>query len=140
MNPEVVEPFLQYSVLSLGFDETKGPPSFVFVFYELPLDHFPYRFPETAGFFITNGWVGGQGEFQQRLTIEGPNGKLLLDTGDRPFTLDDPKTPYLSVHFIQGIEFPAAGEHQVEVHLNGAPVMKYPFQVTQAPPDEDTTQ
>lgn len=134
----MIKPHLQYSVPCLGFDESKGPPSFMFVFYELPLEQFPYRFPETAGFFVVNGWVGGQGTFQQRLVLKADAETVLVDTDKRPFTMEDGKTPFMSVNFVQGIEFPRPGAYTVEVYLDDELMTSYTLLASQAPPEEDT--
>lgn len=126
------QPLLQFSVPSLGFDESKGPPTFKFVFFELPLDKFPYRFPETAGFFITNCWVGAAGEFQQRLVIRCGE-DVVVDAAPRPFLLEDARVPYMAVTFVQGVEFPRAGDYDVEIFLDQKSVMTYPLRVCQAP-------
>lgn len=130
---EVVSPLLQYSVPSLGFDESKGPPSLKFLFYELPLDTLPYRFPETAGFFITNCWVRGEGTFEQRVLIRCGK-EVIVDTAPRPFELENQSLPYIAVTFVQGVEFKNEGEHEVEVYLGEKLVMSYPLRISLAPP------
>lgn len=110
----------------------------MFVFYELPLEQFPYRFPETAGFFIVNGWVGGQGTFQQRLVLKADADTVLVDTEKRPFSMGDGKTPFMSVNFIQGIEIPRAGEYTVEVYLDDELMTAYPLLASLAPPETDS--
>lgn len=127
---------LLYSVPSLGFDESKGPPSFVFVTYQLPLDELPYQFPEEAGFFITNGWLGAAGTYRQRMTILDPSGKLWLDTEERPIELAKDDSPYMAVTFFQGLKFELAGTYRIEVELNDEPVLNYPFEVVIAQPEE----
>ncbi|MFA5507755.1 MAG: hypothetical protein WC423_20160, partial [Vulcanimicrobiota bacterium] len=100
---------LLYSVPSLAIDESKGPPSFVFVTHQLILDQFPYKFPETAGFFVTNGWLGEPGEYQQRILVSKPDGSPLIDTTSRPFTLEDQTIPYTAITFFQGLEIAEPG-------------------------------
>lgn len=120
---------LLYSVPSLGFDESKGPPSFVFVTYQLPLETVPYQFPEDAGFFVTNGWLGQSGTYRQRITILDPEGNLWLDTGEREIILEQDDIPYMAVTFFQGLEFTDVGVYRIEVELDDTPVLNYPYRV-----------
>ena len=120
---------LLYSVPSLGIDESKGPPSFVFVTHQLVLDQFPYKFPETAGFFITNCWLGEPGLYEQRIVVKRPDGEPLIDTTSRPFELEDPDVPYTAITFFQGLELPEAGLYRVTVQSNGTQVLEYPIHV-----------
>ena len=129
---ETISPRLQFSVPSLGFDESKGPPTLKFVFFELPLDSLPYRFPETAGFFITNCWVRGEGEFEQRILIKCGD-EVVVDTPPRPFELEDAGSPYMAVTFVQGVEFRKAAEHEIEIYLGEELVLSYPIQICVAP-------
>lgn len=128
-----MNPSLQFSLLCLGVDEQHGPPCFMYVFYELPLAEFPYRFPETAGFFLVNGWSGGRGEFTQSARIVDPDGQVLMDTGPRPLVLESPDVPFMSVTFVQAFEFPAPGVYRVEVLLEGQKVLNYALTAKVAP-------
>lgn len=121
-----------YSVPSLGFDESKGPPSFVFVTHQLPLDEVPYQFPSDAGFFITNGWLGSQGSYVQRITIAEPEGTLWLDSGPRELVLEQDNIPFMAVTFLQGLLFEAYGEYRIEIELDEKPILNYPFFVVAA--------
>ncbi len=120
---------LLYSVPSLGFDESKGPPSFVFVTHQLVLDEIPYQFPEDAGFFITNSWLGPSGSNQQNIRILGPSGRLWLETENRSLELEDPDIPYMVVTFFKGVKFAEAGVYRVEILLNDSLKSSYPFHV-----------
>lgn len=118
---------LLYSVPSLGIDESKGPPSFLFVTHQIVLDNFPYRFPETSGFFITNAWLGQAGQHRQQIVVYRPDGEVLVDTTERPFELEDPEIPYTAITFFQGLEFQQAGLYSVCVSLDGELVCEYPL-------------
>lgn len=120
---------LLYSVPSLGIDESKGPPSFVFVTHQLVLDEFPYKFPETAGFFITNCWLGEPGTYEQRIVVRQPDGEPLVDTTSRPFELEDQDVPYTAITFFQGLELPVPGLYRVTIYSNENEVLKYPIHV-----------
>lgn len=126
-------PSLQFSVLCLGVDEKHGPPCFMYVFYELPLAEFPYRFPDTAGFFLVNGWSGGLGQFTQRVRILDPEGQPVLETGARPMTLENPDVPFMSVNFIQGFEFARPGVYRVETWLDDRLVLSHALTARLAP-------
>lgn len=120
---------LLYSVPSLGIDESKGPPSFVFVTHQLVLDQFPYKFPESAGFFITNCWLGQPGEYEQRILVDQPDGEPLIDTTSRVFELKDPDIPYTAITFFQGLELATSGVYRVTVFNNDRKVLEYPLHV-----------
>lgn len=122
---------LLYSVPSLGVDESKGPPSFLFVTHQLVLDELPYSFPETSGFFITNGWLGAPGVHHQQITIQQPDGSLLVDTSERPFELEDADIPYTAITFFQGLELKSPGIYRVGISLDGELLCEYPFHVRQ---------
>lgn len=126
---------LLYSVPSLGIDDSKGPPTFVFVTHEIPLEEYPYSFPEDAGFFITNGWMGKPGQHAQRIELLDPAGALLVDTEDRELGLADDR-PYMAITYFQGITFKTPGKYTVRVSINGAEALSYPLYLTQAEPEE----
>lgn len=125
---------LLYSVPSLGIDDSKGPPTFVFVTYEIPLHEYPYSFPEDAGFFISNGWMGQPGQHQQRIELLDPQGVLLVDTGLRDLGIVDDR-PYMAITYFQGITFPAPGTYRVRVWLDDREVLSYPLYLTEAEPE-----
>lgn len=135
MTPSALEIVLLYSVPSLGFDESKGPPTFVFVTHEIPLNAFPYSFPEDAGFFVTNGWLGEPGNYQQRIQILSPKRDLLVDSDERPFALTAKNTPYMAVTFFTGVTFEYPGEYKVVVSVNALEHLAYPLHITEAPAD-----
>jgi hypothetical protein len=125
---------LLYSVPSLGLDDSKGPPTFVFVTHEIPLHAFPYSFPEDAGFFVTNGWMGQPGKHQQRIELLDPEGALVAETGDRELGLTDDR-PYMAITYFMGITFKVPGKYQIRVSINGQEALTYPLFLTQADPD-----
>lgn len=124
---------LLYSVPSLGIDDSKGPPTFVFVTHEIPLHDYPYTFPEDSGFFITNGWMGEPGSHQQRIELLDPSGAVMADTGDLALGLDDER-PYMAITYFQGVTFRAPGRYEIRVSVNGAEALLYPLYLTQADP------
>lgn len=132
-------PALQFSVPCLEVNEEKGPPSFNYIFYELPFPQFPFKFPDNAGFFIANGWCNGQGEYKQRMKIFGPKTSTslldeapLVDTGEQPFSLKERETPFMAINFIQGMEFKGPGTYRIQVLLNDEVALEYPMVVRQA--------
>lgn len=126
---------LLYSVPSLGLDDSKGPPSFIFVTHEIPLPEFPYTFPEEAGFFITNGWLGSPGQHSTRMLLQTPDGQTLADTGERPIDLPD-SHPYTAITFLQGLTFPEPGLYQVLIWGDGQEFLRFPLRLTLAPDPE----
>lgn len=132
----VLEPTLLYSVPSLGFDESKGPPTFVFVTHQLAVESLPFSFGEEAGFFISNGWLGAPGVYRQRIELLDPLGKLLVESGERTLELSQENVPYMAVTYFMGVTFQMAGEHTVVVSVEGRRCLAYPFHVIQAPPEQ----
>lgn len=120
---------LLFSVPSLGLDESKGPPSFLFVTHQLVLDEFPYQFPESAGFFVSNCWLGPVGEYTQRIVLSHPQGEVLLDTTDRPFQLEDSTIPYTAITFFQGLEIVDPGLYTVSVFCGDELKSEYPLHI-----------
>jgi hypothetical protein len=133
MHTAAAAPRLLYSVPSLGFDESNGPPTFVFVTHQLTLEKFPYSFPEDTGFFISNGWLGAPGVYQQRIELYKPSGELLVESGQRPLELIRENIPYMAVTFFMGVTFEAPGEHTIVVSVDGDLRVSYPFHVVGVP-------
>lgn len=125
---------LLYSVPSLGLDDSKGPPTFVFVTHEIPLHEFPYAFPDDAGFFVSNGWMGQPGTHRQRIELFDPEGGLMAETGDRELGLHDER-PYMAITYFQGLTFKTPGKYRIRVSLNGEEKLSYPLYLTQADPN-----
>ncbi len=124
---------LLYSVPSLGYDESKGPPSFVFVTHQIVLDAVPFAFPEDAGFFIVNGWLGEEGPHQQNIAIRKPSGQLWVETGPRDLQLESVEVPYMAVTFFKGVEIPEEGIYSIEVWGDGELRLRYPFHIVVNP-------
>lgn len=137
MHSVATEPQLLYSVPSLGFDESKGPPTFVFVTHQLALETLPYSFPEGAGFFVSNGWLGAPGVYEQRIELFKPSGELLVESGSRPIELVRGNVPYMAVTFFMGVTFPVSGEHCVVVSMNGRHKLSYPLHVVDVSSERD---
>ena len=126
------KPRLQFSIPCLQVDEEKGPPSFMYVFYEIPLPEFPFRFPQGQGFYIANGWCSGTGGHAQRIRILGPDKNEIVDTKDQPFTLKSTEEPFMAVNYIQEMPFEKPGVYTVQVLLDGQTVLEYPLPVRKA--------
>lgn len=136
MRPATAAPQLLYSIPSLGFDESSGPPTFVCVTHQLAMRSFPYSFPESSGFFISNGWLGAPGVYHQLIELYKPSGELLLESGQRPLELIRENVPYMAVTFLMGVTFECPGEHTVVVSLDGQPKVSYPLHILEAPGDD----
>ena len=120
---------LQYSLLCLGYDETKGPPIFQFVVRELVVDRIPYQFPEQAGIFWINGWLadGESKPRRQGLRLIAPDGREVFRHESE---LEG--ATCTSVTFLQGLEVEQAGDFRFEVSLDGELRIGYPFPVVLA--------
>lgn len=131
-------PRLQFSVPCLQVNDDKGPPSFMYVFYEMPFPEFPFAFPEGQGFYVANGWCNGLGGHVQRMKILSPKKESLVDTGDQPFTLKKSEEPFMAVNFISGMKFDTPGVYWLQVYLDNQLALEYPMPVRKAdaPPAE----
>jgi hypothetical protein len=125
-------PRLQFSVPCLQVNDEKGPPSFMYVFYEMPFPEFPFAFPEGQGFFVANGWCNGTGSHVQRMKILDPQKNVLVDTNDQPFTLKRNEEPFMAVNFISGMQFAGPGTYWFQVYLNNQLALEYPLPVRKA--------
>jgi len=122
-------PSLQFSVPCLEIVDTEGkPPSFNFLFYELPLPEFPFK----VDFYVANGWCNGQGKFIQSMQILKPDKTTMVETGDQPFELKESVTPFMAVNYFQGIVFEKPGTYWFRVNLAGRKVLEYPMTVREA--------
>ncbi len=123
-------PSLQFSVPCLEVvDEDGKPPSFNYLFYELPLPEFPFK----VSFYVANGWCNGKGKFVQSMKLlTSDKSTALVETGDQPFELTDSAQPFMAVNFFQEIPFGAAGTYWFQVFINGSKVLEYPLTVRQA--------
>lgn len=121
---------LQYSLICLGYDESKGPPTFQNVIHELPLTPFPYEFPEGAGLFLVNGWLNLPPTSRCSIKIDGPAGPVV----DQQFALTaQPESDFqLSLVFLEGIAFRQPGDYWVSCALDEQTYTRYPLVVLDA--------
>jgi len=123
------QPSLQFSVPCLEVvDEDSKPPSFNYLFYELPLPEFPYQ----VSFYVANGWCNGKGDFVQKMQILNPDRTPMVQTGNQPFKLTGIETPFMAVNFFQGIQFTKPGTYWFQVFLGDKKVLEYPLSVREA--------
>lgn len=123
------KPSLQFSVPCLNVkDPDDQPPSFEYLFYELPLPEFPFK----ASFYIANGWCSGTGTHQQSMKILKPDGNTLVETGLQDVTLKDQNTPFMAVNYFPDLVFEGPGVYKVEVFLGESKVLTYPLTVRKA--------
>ncbi|MBM3463804.1 MAG: hypothetical protein FJX76_17035 [Armatimonadetes bacterium] len=127
-------PRLQFSVPCLQVEDEKGPPSFKYVFYEMPFPEFPFAFPEGQGFFVANGWCNGLGAHVQRMKILDSSKKDLVDTGDQPFNLKKAEEPFMAVNFISGMKFDGPGVYWIQIYLDNQLALEYPLPIRNADP------
>lgn len=125
-------PQLLYSVPSLGFDESKGPPTLVFITHQLIVDALPYSFTDQSGFFISNGWLGRPGRYHQAIDLLTPSGHPLVSSGPRLIAIVEEGFPYLAVTHFTGVTFSTEGCHTVVVSIEGRHRTSYPLHVMTA--------
>ena len=126
----LVTAHLQYSLICLGYDETKGSPIFQFVVHHLPLGPLPYEFPEDAGFFLVNGFQGTGEVLRPQLRFLDPEEQVLFE---QQVELQPQESgvpgPMLSVVYVTGLIFRLAGDYHVEVWLEDRRLTRYPLWV-----------
>ncbi len=122
---------LQYSFVCLGYDESKGAPTFQYLVHELPLGPFPYTFPSGSGIFLVNGFVELRQATEIVLVIKTPRQKLLLEQTLKLEPMEG-LDRVLSVAFLEEVAFPEAGFYRIEVLHNGQTMTSYPFEIVEA--------
>jgi hypothetical protein len=122
------DPALQFSVMCLDLaEEERKPPTLQYLFYELPFPQLPYRMDR---FHVINCWTNGQGQFWQSVKILNPaRTKTFIETGEQPFTLEDPYTPQLMINIFADLEFTEQGQYWVQSFLNETLILEYPLTV-----------
>lgn len=125
---ETQDPNLQFSVLCLDLVEgEKKPPTLQYLFYELPLPYLPYKIDR---FHVVNCWTNGLGRYQQAVRIlDSTKTKIVVETGQQAFNLEDPFTPQLMINVFVDIEFTEEGHLWVQTFLNEALILQYPLTV-----------
>lgn len=119
-------PSLQFSVPCLEVDDQdQKPPTFKYLFYELPFPEFPFK----ASFFIANGWCSGQGNYHQSMKLLKPDGSMLVETGQQAVDLQDPNVPFMAVNFFKDLPFEGPGVYKIQVFLGNEKVLEYPLTV-----------
>lgn len=124
-----MKPVLQFSVPCLEVKEEDKPPTFAYLFYELPLPSLPIKCPP---FYINNGWSSGQGTFNQEIKILSPNKQeVIVETGAQQFTLETQYVPQLIVNQFDQVLFKDTGFHWVQIFLDGILTLEYPITIRQ---------
>ena len=118
-------PFLQYSLLCLGYDETKGPPTLQNVIHELPLTPFPYQFPPGSGLFLVNGWLHLPEQSQCR--VELSCGQHLVLDESFPLRREKESDFQISLLFLEELNFPQPGTYLVRCWLDDQLHSEYPL-------------
>lgn len=125
-----MSPQLQYSLLSLGYDESKGSPVFRFVVHELALGPMPYAFPEGSGLFLINGLVHVFEGLILTLVLLTPEGQPMLRQEVK--LQPDPQSlsgRLMSVAFLEGLVFPTGGTYWVEIWCGSERWSRYPLDI-----------
>lgn len=122
------QPSLQFSVMCLDLiEEERKPPTFQYLFYELPFPHLPFRMDR---FHVINCWSNGEGQYKQEVKILVPSRKeVFIKTGEQTFNLEDPFTPQLMINVFADLEFKEQGHYWVQTFLNEKVVLEYPLTV-----------
>jgi len=122
------QPSLQFSVMCLDLiEEERKPPTFQYLFYELPFPHLPFRMDR---FHVINCWSNGEGQYKQEVKILDPARKeVFIKTGEQNFNLEDPFTPQLMINVFADLEFKEQGHYWVQTFLNDKMVLEYPLTV-----------
>lgn len=125
-------PDLQTSLLCDDVrQERNGKFILIGIFDGLFLAQIPGVFPRLC---LVNRWCCGQGTFTQRSRLVGPDGTSVICEGQQiPITLPDENQIATTVEVFANVQFPAAGQYWVEIHLDQQLRLRYPLHVRPAP-------
>ena len=128
-------PDLQMSVLCDDVrQERTGKFILIGLFDVIGMPQFPALFPRVC---IVNRWCSGEGSFQEKTRIVGPDSQGVIAEGQGiPVRLTDAESTVTNVEFFMNLKFNTEGVHWVEVLLDGDLKLRYPLRVNrvQAPP------
>lgn len=101
------------------------------------------QLPQDTRFLVTmtlvTYWGNGRGEFEQRLDLLRPDGKVVPGQ-PQSFVLSDIDRFHYFITDMQ-LAFRHGGEHRIRLHLNGEPVAELPFKArvieVDLPPGQD---
>jgi hypothetical protein len=80
---------------------------------------------------VVTVWVGGEGEFRQRLRLSDPLGDPALEPPPQEFRLDGPFTPASLILLLERTRFALPGVYTLEVELEGRGVAgRFPLLVS----------
>ncbi len=124
-----MKPSLQFSIPFLNLpDNGKKPPTFEYIFFELPSAEFPFKIDK---FYIANGWCSGKGRYNQVMKIVRPNGTTLVNTGGQIVELKSADEPFMILNNLQDIEFSEPGIYKIQIFLDDELVLEYPLPIRQ---------
>jgi len=120
-----IVPKLQFSVLcdAIAPPNNNNKPVFIGIFSSLLK---PIVVPQ---FFIANRWIGGQGEFTEKVKILTPQLKLLLETNADKVSLPTKVDSADVYHGFINVNFPTHGVYWIVIELDGEKVLSYPLPV-----------
>jgi hypothetical protein len=129
-----MKPDLQFSVLCDDVRrEDNGKFMLIGLFEALGLPGFPFAYPLLC---VVNRWCNGEGKFQQRVRIMGPNNQPIAEIPDSPVDLPSTMANVTAVSVFRGVQIPGPGRYWIEVLLDGDLKQRYPLMVLQVNPQQ----
>ena len=121
-----IKPNLQFSVLC---DDVRREDNGKFMLLGLFEAITAKSFPATHQMlFVVNRWCKGEGRFTQKIRIVNTKDKkMVFQTDDQPFELEDIDRHHTLVSRFNNLVFPNAGKYWVEILLDGELILNYPI-------------
>ena len=121
-----IKPNLQFSVLC---DDVRREDNGKFMLLGLFEAINAKSFPATHQMlFVVNRWCKGEGRFTQKIRIVNTKDKkMVFQTDDQPFELEDIDRHHTLVSRFNNLVFPNAGKYWVEILLDGELILNYPI-------------
>ena len=127
MSSKQIVPTLQASVICEDVrQENNGMHSLIGVLNVIPAANVPVGLLKMA---IWTRWMDGVGKFKQNTRILAPDGKTVLGESAVDFVMQENGGQATNVNFFAGMQFKEFGAYSVEVSLNDAVMIRYPFHV-----------
>lgn len=106
--------------------EASGANTLVGVMNVIPAPSLPIR---VMKFCVYTRWVNGIGQYNQTTRILGPDEDNEMTRTETPFQLVNEDNHATNVAVFGGVEFTSAGDHPVEILLNGDLVLRFSLKV-----------
>lgn len=106
--------------------EVNGMQTLVGVVNVVPAPKMPVTFFKLC---VWTRWCGGNGHFEQKTRIMAPDEERVVGEASIHFQLREVENHATNVHAFGGLQVQEYGVHHVEVLLDGALRIRFPFSV-----------